>query len=123
LDYEKDIYLIGSQNSEFDEFIIKLLRVGLDNIKGIVNRDFSLIQSSYLISSNIASQNDIDNSFTNILLDRDCSSLGSVVQLSLSKVQELDLSKFEKIIFSCNYGYKSSAIISLLSQNNIFYIK
>jgi len=123
LDYEKDTYLIAGLESNFHEFIIKLLRVGLDNIKGIINSDFSLIESKYLISSNIVKENEIDNSFTNILLDKDCASLGSVVQSGLSEVQKLDLSKYEKVVFSCNYGYKSSAIISFLNLSNIFYIK
>jgi len=123
LDYEKDIYLIGGLDSNIDEFITKLLRVGLDNIKGIINNDFSLIESSCLISSNIVKEDEIDGRFTNILLDKDCSSIGSIIQSSLSKVKELDLNKYEKVIFSCNYGYKSSAIMSFFSKNNIFYIK
>lgn len=73
-----------------------------------------MIQSGYLTSSNIISMNEIDDTIINILLDKDCSSLGSVVQSNLSKVKELDLSQYEKVIFSCNYGYKSSAALSLL---------
>ena len=123
LDYEKDIYLIGRLDSNFDEFITKLLRVGLDNIQGIINSDFSLIESSYLISSNIVKEDKIDESFTNILLDKDCSSLGSVVQSNLSKVQELDLGKNKKVIFSCNYGYKSSAMLTFINNQNLYFME
>jgi len=122
LDYEKEIYTIGALDSNIDEFITKLLRVGLDNIKGIINSDFSFIESSYLISSNIVKEDEIDDSFTNILLDKDCSSLGSIMQSSLSKVQELDFSKYKKVIFSCNYGYKSSTVLSLLNSKGVYYI-
>ncbi|MGE3591190.1 MAG: MBL fold metallo-hydrolase [Arcobacter sp.] len=121
LDYEKDIYLIGGLDSKSDEFITKLLRVGLDNIKGIVNSDFSLIESKYLITSNIVSEDEIDDSFTNILLDKDCSNLGNVVQSNLSKVGDIDLSSYDKVIFSCNYGYKSSAIFSIMARKNVFF--
>lgn len=121
LDYEKDIYLIGALESKFDEFITKLLRVGLDNIKGIINSDFGLIESKYLASSNIVSEEEIDDSFVNILLDSDCSSLGITIQSNLSKVKELDLSHYDKVIFSCNYGYKSSLITSILYSQNIFF--
>lgn len=121
LDYEKDIYLIGGLESKFDEFITKLLRVGLDNIKGIINSDFGMIESKYLASSNIVSEEEIDDSFVNILLDSDCSSLGITIQSNLSKVKELDLSHYDKVIFSCNYGYKSSLITSILYSQNIFF--
>ncbi|MGE4457023.1 MAG: MBL fold metallo-hydrolase [Arcobacteraceae bacterium] len=121
LDYEKDIYLIGALESNFDEFVTKLLRVGLDNIKGIINSDFGLIESKYLASSNIVSEEEIDDSFVNILLDSDCSSLGITIQSNLSKVKELDLSHYDKVIFSCNYGYKSSLITSILYSQNIFF--
>lgn len=122
LDYEKDIYLIGEVQSSFDEFITKLLRVGLDNINGIINNDFGLIENSYLTSSNIVKEDEIDESFTNILLDKNCSSLGEIVQLELSKVKEIDLSQYEKVIFSCNYGYKSSAASSVIKSENIYFI-
>ncbi|WNL27655.1 MBL fold metallo-hydrolase [Arcobacter cryaerophilus gv. pseudocryaerophilus] len=121
LDYEKDIYIIGGLNSRCDEFITKLLRVGLDNIKGIVNSDFSLIEGKYLITSNIVSIDEINDSFTNILLDKDCSSLGNVVQSNISKIRDIDLSSYNKVIFSCNYGYKSSAIFSAMKRKNIFW--
>jgi hydroxyacylglutathione hydrolase len=123
LDYEKDIYLIGGMKSNFEKFIIKFLRVGLDNIKGIINSDFSLIESKFLVSSNIVSFDKIDDSFTNILLDDNCNAVGKVVQSSITKVKELNLTNFEKIIFSCNYGYKSSAMSSLLNLENIYFIK
>jgi len=122
LDYEKDIYLIGSINSNFDEFITKLLRVGLDNINGIVNSDFSLIESRYLTSSNIISKDKIDSIFKNVLLDKDCSNIGNIVQSALSEAKKLDLSIYEKVIFSCNHGYKSSALGSSINKNNIYYV-
>lgn len=122
LDYAKDIYLIGAVNSDIDEYTTKLLRVGLDNIKGVINNDFSLIESRYLTSSNIISKDEITDEFTNILLDKDCSSIGRSVQSSLSQINELDLSKYKKIIFSCNYGYKSSSIASKFRLSNLFFI-
>jgi hydroxyacylglutathione hydrolase len=122
LDYGKEIYLIGALDSAFDEFITKLLRVGLDNIKGIINSDFCLIGSGYLTTSNIVSKDEIDDSFTNILLDVNCSNLGNVVQSNFSKVKEFDLSHYDKVIFSCNYGYKSSAIMGLIDENNVYYL-
>lgn len=112
---------INDKKSNFDEFITKLLRVGLDQIKGIVNHDFGFVESKYLGSSNIIKQNEVDDSYTNILLDKDCSNLGSIVHSSLSEVKELDFSKYKRVIFSCNYGYKSSAVSSSKSINN-FYI-
>lgn len=123
LDYEKDIYLIGRLESNFNAFITKLLRVGLDNIKGIINSDFSFIESSYLTSSNIVSINQIDDSFVNILLDKGCSTLGNIMQTNLSKAKELDLVLYDKVVFSCNYGYKSSAIMSLINNTNIYFVR
>ncbi|WP_148624601.1 MBL fold metallo-hydrolase [Aliarcobacter cryaerophilus] len=121
INYENDIYLIGDIDSYLDEFIIKFLRVGIDNIKGIINNDFSLIESKYLINSNMILDYE---DFTNILLDKDCSTLGkNIIESDIIEVQNLDLSKYEKIIFSCNYGYKSSAIMSFLNFDNLFYIE
>lgn len=121
LDYDKEVYLIGALNSDVGSYIIKLLRVGLDNIKGVINSDFSLIESKYLTASNFISRDEITNAFTNILLDKDSSKLGNVIQSSLSDVKELDLSKYDKIVFSCNHGYKSSAIGSKVNKDNIYY--
>lgn len=123
LDYEKEIYLIGNVTTDFNLFITKLLRVGLDNIKGIINNDFSLIDDKYLTTSNIISKEEITNDFTNILLDKNCNNIGDIIQLNFSNIKEANLSEYEKVIFSCNYGYKSSAICSLLNTKNIYYLK
>lgn len=123
LDYTKDIYLIGNPNTDFDQFIIKLLRVGLDNVQGIINNDFSLIGNEYLSASNIVFTDEITDEFTNILLDKDCNNIGTTIQLNLSDIIDSDVSKYNKVIFSCNFGYKSSAVCSLFDDKNIYYLE
>ncbi|MDD5716259.1 MAG: MBL fold metallo-hydrolase [Sulfuricurvum sp.] len=122
LSYEKSIYLIGDLASNLQEFIIKLLRVGLDNIAGIINSDFGLIECKYLTSSNLIDKSEITNEFTNILLDKNCSNLGSIIQSNLTQSKELNIKSYSKICFSCNYGYKSSAITSMYNSDNLYYI-
>lgn len=123
LDYEKGIYLINSLESNMEEFIIKLLRVGLDNIQGIVNNNFSLIESKYLVSSNIVSPDSVDTTFTNILLDNNCSKRGSLIQSNLSQAKDFDYSRYDKVLISCNYSFKSSALMSFLNLKNIYYMQ
>lgn len=57
-------------------------------------------------------------------IDKDCSDVGTPLQSSLSKIKDIDLSQYDKVFFSCNYGYKSSEILSLLNKNylNLFYL-
>lgn len=117
LDYNQDIYIIGDKNSNIDDFIIKLLRVGLDNIKGIINDDINLITNHTTLLNTIADSN-IDSTFTNILIDNGCSTLGNPIQSSINDILELDLLKYQKIIISCNYGFKSSSIASFLIRKS-----
>jgi len=122
LDYDQDIYLVGDQNVDFDLFIMKLLRVGFDNIKGIIQSDLGLIEARYLVSTQMVSKDEIDESFTNILLDQACSELGLTVQSTLSEVRQVDLTPYNRVFFSCNQGYKSSAMCHYVEPHKVFYI-
>jgi hydroxyacylglutathione hydrolase len=123
LDYGKDIYIISGTNSNFDNFIVKLLRVGLDQIRGIINCDFSLIHPEYLTSSQTVPKGDITKEFVNVLLDKNCSNLGTVIQVDISCLSRLDLSKYDKVFFSCKHGFKSSAVTNLVKHANVFWIE
>jgi hypothetical protein len=68
----------------------------------------------------MVSVDDISDDFINILLDENCSEFGKPLQSNMSSVLELDLSQYEKIIISCNYGFKSSAITSIIDKNIYF---
>lgn len=121
LDYDRKIYIIG-QSENLDKFIIKLLRVGLDNIEGILQDDLSSLNDDLCFSSNVVGKDAIDNSFTNVLLDCECSSFGTLVQSDFSSLKELNIDQFEKVVFSCKQGYKSSAAISLFEADKVYYV-
>jgi hypothetical protein len=89
-----NVSLVGSLTSKFDE-IINFLRVGIDNIRGIINSDFNLIDNKYLDISNIISRDDIDDSFINILHDKYSSSPKKLIQSSISEVESLAISSFK----------------------------
>ncbi len=122
LDSDKDIYLIGSNESDFDQYITKLLRVGFDNIKGIVNNDFSLINAKYQCMSNIISIDAITDGFTLISLDENCQVLGKSISSNITEIKRNDFSKYEKVVFTCHHGFKSSAVCSFLNKENIYYL-
>jgi len=59
-----------------------------------------------------ASKYDVDNIFQNS---------APIIQPSLSNIKEVNFSQYDKLIISCNYGYKSSTISSLLKIKNIYF--
>lgn len=108
LDYEKDIYLYGA---DCDEFIIKLLRVGLDNIKGIIIENIEDLDQNNLSSSKMVTKKEIDENFRVLTLDK-----------NLSKFKELEYEKNNKIIFICENGYKSASLGSYLNYDNLYFL-
>lgn len=118
LDYDQPVIIVGTAQSDFEGVVKKLLRVGIDNIEGIFNGDFGMIENTDLTASKIVRMDEITNEYTNILLDDSCSERGVTVQSNISSIKTLDLSKYEKIVFSCNAGYKSSALTSYFSKND-----
>ena len=122
IDYSKSIYLIGKKETDFSIFINKLIRVGIDNLRGIINNDIHSISQEYLSSTNIVNQDQINTTFTNILLDKECNQLGNIIQSDLTKIKDLNLNVYDKVIISCNHGYKSSSFLSTIKQNNVYYL-
>lgn len=123
LDYEKDIYLIGDEQSDFDAVITKLLRVGLDNIEGIITDDLSGL-SDYLTSTQKIKRSQIDNEFFHIIMDNAYDmDENKIIQCSINNFKEVSLEQYDKITISCKYGYKSSAISSLLNIDNLYILE
>jgi hypothetical protein len=84
----------------------------LDKVRGIINTPFEEFKNE-LVASQIISQNLIDGSFVNVVLDQGyCSEFGEIINSSVTDFHTLDISKFDKVIVSCRQGYKSSAVSS-----------
>lgn len=123
VNYEKDIYLIGNNESNFDLFMIKLFRVGLDNVKGIIRNSFEELKHRLVISQTILPEL-IDNSFVNIVLDEGSySEVGNTISSNMSDFPLLNIDQFTKVVVTCRQGYKSAALISCYPRENLYIIE
>lgn len=106
LNQENFIYLVGDEKSDFNSFIIKLRRVGFDNIVAVFKNIDSLPQ---LVTSNKIKSSD----YQLINLDTSCI-IQEALNVQISEVENLALD--DKICYkiSCQNGYKSMAVVSYL---------
>jgi len=118
LNYEDDIYLIGDNETNFEEVMIKLFRVGFDKVKGIVDEPCSELLSTCNKSKSI-SEDELHSNSLHIILDKGCRKLATnIIFSSINTFNEIDIRGYEQVIISCAFGYKSSAISSYLMKEN-----
>jgi len=106
LDSSKNIYLVGDNNSDFEEVIKKLHRVGLDNIIGILDCDVNSLDG--LIKFNHT------NKKTKIInLDRTKDIKGSM-NLEISDILNTSFKNNECYGVNCKNGFKGMSVSSYL---------
>jgi hydroxyacylglutathione hydrolase len=122
LNYDDDIYLVGNEKTNFEEVMIKLLRVGLDKIRGIINEADKRISAG--VASKVISINKLDMNVLQIILDEDGDELTSnTIFSSINRFHEINITEYKQVFISCAFGFKSSAVASyLMKENDNIYI-
>lgn len=128
LDYEKDIYLVGDKKSDYEKFVTKLRRVGLDNVKAIFKHDVNSLRYIEPVSSSLIYKKEIEQQqcFVINLYQINLQEDENTVNSELSQIKNLKLPIDKKIVINCKQGYKSSLALSYLcylGYQNVCYVR
>ena len=108
IDIESPLFLAGDKETDFENIVKRLRRIGFDNIVGILNEDLNDIQlEPFKMNGKIIKTIDLEGTDTNADIKTNIMNIQSILD-------NLDLNIEYKVI--CKNGYKSMAVESLIKN-------
>jgi len=112
LDNEDGLFLVGDRNTNFNEIIKKLRRIGFDNIVAILKDNVNELDNLVPFDDTIAGIKQKK------IINLDTSKQTADINIEISQVRTLELDKSISYEIVCQNGYKSIAVKSYLNREN-----
>ena len=108
IDNDSRVFLAGSKQTDFDNIIKKLQRIGFDNIVGILNEDVNEIKglSKFKDNTNLPQK----------IINLDTSKNNGDINIEISQIKNYNFDKTFRYKVVCENGYKSIAVESYLKR-------